>query len=254
MEKLIVIVFNDQINALAGYEALRQLDSDGAIFIFDARIIAKEPSGEIRYIDNTNTLTAPVIGGTSAVGILIGLLGGPLGALIGGVTGAVIASIADLHHAGVTDEFVNDVNMALTPGKFAVVADISEEWLSPLDKRIEEIGGVVFRRARADVKRTHHDHDVAAHRAEMDQLKAERAQARSERLSKIDARIDALRKKMQEALERHHRDMLVRQNQRDARIHALQAKANHSHGEMRRRSDARIAEVRRDYEEKVSGD
>jgi len=50
---------------------------------------------------------------------------------------------------GVTDEFVSDVTAALTPGKVAVVADISEEWVTPLDMRVEQIGGVVFRRARS---------------------------------------------------------------------------------------------------------
>jgi hypothetical protein len=150
----------------------------------------------------------------------------------------------------VTDEFVDDVNTAMTAGKFAVVADVSEDWVTPLDTRMEEIGGVVFRRTRSEVKRIHHDRDVAAHRAEMAQLKAERAQARSDRQAKIDATIDALRKKLEDAIERDHCKMRFRQNQRDARIQVLKAKADQSQGEIRRRQEARIAEVRRDYEEK----
>jgi len=98
----------------------------------------------------------------------------------------------------------------------------------------------------------HHDHDVAAHRAEMEQLKAERAQAKSERLAKIDAGIDALRKKLESATERDRSKMQVRQNQRDAKVQALKAKAGQLQGENRRRLEARIAEVRRDYEEKAA--
>ena len=140
----------------------------------------------------------------------------------------------------------------MTAGKFAVVADVSEDWVTPLNTRMEQIGGVVFRRTRSEVKRMHHDHDVAAHRAEMEQLKAERAQAKSDRLAKIDATIDALRKKLESATERDRSKMLFRQNQRDARIQALKAKADQSQGEIRRRLEARIAEVRRDYEEKAA--
>jgi len=252
VEKLIVIVFDDQTKADAGFEILRQLDRDGEISVYEAQIIAKEPGGDVRYIDSSNKLAFPVIGGTTAVGALVGLLGGPLGALIGGMVGGLIASIGDLEHAGVTDEFVNDVNTAMTAGKFAVVADVSEDWVTPLDTRMEEIGGVVLRRTRSEVKRMHHDRDAAAHRTEMEQLKAERAQARSDRLAKIDAAIDALRKKLENAIERDRSKMLFRQNQRDARIQALKAKADQSEGEIRRRLEARIAEVRGDYEERAA--
>jgi uncharacterized membrane protein len=226
------------------------LDRDGEISVYEAQMIAKEPSGSIRYLDNSDKMAFPVIGGSTAVGAFIGLLGGPLAALIGGMAGGLIGSIGDLVHAGVTDEFVDDVNTAMTAGKFAVVADVSEDWVTPLDTRMEEIGGVVFRRTRSEVKRIHHDRDVAAHRAEMAQLKAERAQARSDRQAKIDATIDALRKKLEDAIERDHCKMRFRQNQRDARIQVLKAKADQSQGEIRRRQEARIAEVRRDYEEK----
>ena len=249
MEKLIVIVFDDQTKADAGFEILRLLDRDGEISVYEAQTIAKEPSGSIRYIDNSDKLAFPVIGGATAVGALVGLLGGPLGALIGGMAGGFIGSIGDLEHAGVTDEFINDVNTAMTAGKFAVVADISEDWVTPLDTRMESIGGVVFRRTRSQVKRMHHDRDVAAHRAEMEQLKAERAQARADRLAKIDATIDALRKKLENAIERDHCKMRFRQNQRDARIQVLKTKADQSQGEIRRRLEARIHEVRREYEE-----
>jgi len=252
VEKMIVIVFDDRTKANAGCEILRQLERDGEISVYEAQMIAKEPSGSIEYIDNSNELAFPVIGSATAVGAFVGLLGGPLGALLGGMAGGLIGSIGDLVHAGVTDEFVNDVNTAMTVGKFALVADVSEDWVTPLDARIEEIGGVVFRRTRSEVKRMHHDRDVAAHRAEMEQLKAERAQARADRLAKIDATIDALRKKLENATERDRCKMLFRQNQRDARIQALQAKADQSQEQIRRRLDARIAEVRRDYEEKAA--
>jgi uncharacterized membrane protein len=252
MEKLIVIVFGNQAKAFAGFEALRQLDLDGEISLCEARLVSKEPDGSMRNIDNSDALALPVVGGTSAVGVVIGLLGGPVGALIGGVTGGLIAAIGDAVHAGVTDEFVNDVNTAMTPGKFAVVADILEDWETPLDIRMEEIGGVVFRRPRVEVKHMHHDHDVAAHRAEMEQLKAERAQARADRQAKIDARIDALRKKLEAALERDRQQMVSREKERDAKIKALKAKADQLQGENRRRLEARMAEVRRDYEQRAA--
>jgi hypothetical protein len=164
----------------------------------------------------------------------------------------LIGSIIDLNDAGVTEEFVSDIETALTPGKFAVVADIVEEWMTPLDTRMESIGGVLFRRPRKLVKTSLDDRDAAANQAEMDQLKAERAQAKADRLEKIDARIDHLRSKLESAIERRRVKMRLREQQREAKIQALQAKADQAQGEIRQRQEARIAELRADYAEKVA--
>jgi len=250
MEKLIVIVFDDQTKAFAGLEALRELDRDGEISLFAAQIAAKEPNGGVRFIDTPDGVDFPVIGVSTLLGTLVGVLGGPIGLVGGAAAGALIGSIIELEHVGITDEFINDVAAALTPGKVAVVADIAEEWVTPLDTRMERIGGVVFRRARTLVKNLQADRDAAAHRVEMEQLKAERAQARGERLAKIDAKIDNLRARLETALERRRFKMQLRQQQREAKIRALQAKADKAEGEIRRRQEARIAELRRDYEEK----
>jgi hypothetical protein len=155
---------------------------------------------------------------------------------------------------GLTDEFVDDVGRALTPDKAAVVADIAEEWLAPLDTRMEGIGGVVFRRTLTVEKATQEDRDAAAHRADIEDLKVQRAQARTDELAEIDAKIDKLRAKLENAIERKRTKMRSRQQQREARIRALQAKADQADGEFRRRQEARIAELRRDYAEKASAD
>jgi hypothetical protein len=86
----------------------------------------------------------------------------------------------------------------------------------------------------------------------MEQLKAERAQARADRLAKIDAKIDSLRTKLENAIERSRVKMQLRQREREARIETLKVKADQSQGEIRRRQEARIAEVRRDYAEKAA--
>jgi uncharacterized membrane protein len=254
MEKLIVLVFDNQTKALEGAQALRELDREGEISIYEAQMVTKEPSGAVRVIDSADKLGFPMIAGGTAVGALLGLLGGPVGLLIGATAGALIGSISAVEDTGVTEEFANDVMTALTPGKVAVVADIAEEWVTPLDTRMERIGGVVFRRAHTAVETTQDDRDAAAHRAEMEQLKAERAQARSDRLAKIDAKIDNLRAKLESAIERKRVKMQLRQEQRQAKIQALQTKADQAEGEIRRRQEARIAELRRDYAKKAAMD
>jgi uncharacterized membrane protein len=254
MEKMIVVVFENELKAVAGLRALRELDRQGEISVYDAQVIVREPNGSLRTVDNVDLSGFPAIVGGTAVGALVGLLGGPIGALVGGTAGALVGCVADAREMGVTQEFVNDIEAALTPGKAAVAASMEEgeDWLAPVDIAMENAGGVVFRRIRTYEKERQEDIDAAAHRAEMEQLKAERAKARGERLAKIDARIDHLRVKLENAIERKRLKMQMRQQEREAKIKALQAKANKAEGDIRRRQEARIAELRRDYLEKVA--
>jgi len=218
----------------------------------EEQIVGKEPSGAVRVITNSDPSSRAMTAGGTAVGLLVGLLGGPLGVLAGATAGALAGSFGDAEEAGVTDEFVNDVSDALTPGKVAVVADIAEEFVTPLDTRMESIGGVVLRRTRSLVETTQDDRDAAAHHAEMEQLKAERARTRADRLDKIDDKIDRLRAKLENALERKRVKMRLRQQRREAKIQALQTKADQAEGEVRRRQEVRIAELRRDYADKAA--
>ena len=257
MEKMLVVVFDNEAKALEGLQVLRDLDSEGEISVYDRQLVAKEPGGAVRVIDSTEVARFAMIGGSTAVGGLIGLLGGPVGVIVGAAAGAmagIMGSIVEeVRESGVTDEFVHDVTTAMTPGKFAVVAEIAEDWVTPLDTRMEDIGGLVFRRTRTFLETTEEDRDAAAHRAEMEQLKVERTQAKSDRLEKIDARIDSLRVKLENAIQRKRVKTQLRQQQREAKIQALQAKANQTQGANRRRQEARIADLRREYEDKAAG-
>jgi hypothetical protein len=166
--------------------------------------------------------------------------------------GALIGSIGEMEKSGVTDEFVKDVSDTLTAGKVAVIADISENWVTPLDTEMERIGGVVFRRTRDHVERMQEDRDADAHRAEMEQLKAERTQARGERLAKIDARIDHARGRMESAIERKRVHQRLDEQEREAKIQALQKKAQQAQGEVRRRRTDLLEELRHEYTDKVA--
>jgi uncharacterized membrane protein len=250
MEKMTVVVFDNEQKALEGLEAIRWLDSDGTISVYGAQTIVKEKDGFVRVVDNGELSSFKGAVGGAVVGALVGLIGGPIGVPFGASAGAIIGTFGDMEKAGVTEEFIKDVGTALTPGKAAIVANIDEDFVTPLDSHMERIGGVVLRQKRTFVKTMQEDRDAAAHRAEMEQLKVERAQARSDRLAKIDARIDNLRVKLESAVERKRLKTQLRQQEREARIQALKAKADRASGEVRRRQEARIAEFRREYAEK----
>ena len=71
----------------------------------------------------------------------------------------------------------------MTPGKCAVIAEVEEEWVTPLDTRMESLGGVVYRALKADVREDQRKREIASAKADLEQLKIEHAKAQADRNS-----------------------------------------------------------------------
>jgi len=200
MEKMLVVVFEDESKAYEGSRALNQLDSEGSITIQAETVVTKNKDGKVTVKQTEGDFPIRTVSGT-AIGSLIGLLGGPAGLAVGALTGTMAGNLADLFVAGVDSDFLSDVSNVLTPGKYAIVADISEEWVTPVDTRMEGLNGLVFRTTRKSFEDTQRASDLAELRAEIDQLKAEHARAQAERKAKLQAKIDNLNTRLQAKLQ-----------------------------------------------------
>jgi len=247
MEKMMVVVFDNEKKAYEGSHALLELDREGSIAIHDESVIQKNSDGSVTVKRSEGIFPLRAVAGT-AVGSLIGLLGGPLGFAVGAAAGASVGVVGDLYVVGVNDEFLAEVASALAPGKFAVVADINEEWVTPVDTRMEEIGGIVLRTARQHFEEERQATHVAELRAEITQLKAEQAHVNAERKAKLRAKIDDLNGKLQHQLEKSKQRSQQLKREADAKIQALRKKATAAHGEAKEAFNAYIAEIREQYE------
>ncbi len=207
MERMLVVVFDDETKAYEGKSALRQLETEGSITIYRAAVVAKNADGTtaVKQYDDVNPSGGLV--GTS-LGGLIGLLGGPVGVAVGAVSGLALGAISDVGHARVGADYVEEVSTSLTPGKVAVVAEIEEGWTTPVDTRMEALAGTVIRRAVWEIRDKLREDEIVALKADLAQLKAEFASANEKRRTKlrsridqVQARIDQQKKRAQESLQ-----------------------------------------------------
>ncbi|SRR6266849_141493 len=224
MDRMLVVVFDNERKAYEGKKALLQLDGEGSISVYAYAVLAKHADGTARVKQGDDSGPIGTLVGTS-LGSLIGLLGGPIGVVIGAAAGLAAGGTADLNNARIGDDFIDDVTKILLPNKVAVVAEIEEEWTTPVDTRMEAIGGTVFRRALSDVRDTVNDEDVAAMKADLAQIKAEHAKAHADRKAKLQEKINQLDSKIQAQLQKAKDRRAAADRQAQAKVQVLKAKA-----------------------------
>jgi uncharacterized membrane protein len=221
---MLVIVFDNESKAYEGKKALLQLDGEGSITVYGYAVVAKNSDGTTTVKQGDDYGPLGTLTGT-AVGSLIGLLGGPVGVAIGAAAGLAVGAAVDVNNAGIGYDFIDDVTKVLLPNRVAVIAEIDEDWTTPVDNRMEAIGGIVFRRALSDVKQTIHDEHIAAMKADMAQMKAEHAQARADRQAKLHEKINQLDSKLQAQLQKAKEQRQAAERQAQAKVDILKAKA-----------------------------
>jgi len=248
MEKMLVVVFDDEPKAYEGSHALKQLDVEGSIAIHAAAVIKKNADGTVTVKQEEEDFPIRVAAET-AIGALIGLLEGPVGFSGGGAAGALADCIRGLYVAGVDSEFVDEVAVTLTAGKCAVIADISEEWVAPVDTRMEPLSRTVFRKARRLVEDDERARDVAALRAEIDQLKAELRRVCGQRKAKLKVKLDSLNAKLQSELDQARQRTEQIKSETEDKVQALQKKAERAQGNIRATLETRVKQIRDQYGE-----
>jgi uncharacterized membrane protein len=250
MEKMLVVVFENETKAYEGSRALNQLDSEGSITIHAEAVISKNGDGTVTVKQGEGDFPVRTVSGT-AIGSLIGLLGGPVGLAFGALAGTVAGSLADLFAAGVGSDFLAEASNALTPGKCAIVADVSEEWVTPVDTRMEALNGFVFRTARQSVEQAQRAREVAEVRAEIEQMKAERARAKAEHKAQLQAKIDQLNTRLQTKLQQARQRSEQIKSETEAKVQALNQKAAKAQGDAKAAITARVTEIKKQYEQWV---
>jgi exonuclease VII large subunit len=160
----------------------------------------------------------------TSLGSLIGLLGGAPGVAIGALSGLTVGGVADVANFSIGEDFVADVTAALAPNTFAVVAEIEEDWTTPVDSRMEKIGGTVFRRSLSEVRDTIDREQIAAMKADRAQMKAEAAQAAADRKRKLGEKIDRLDAKIQAHMQKAKERRQAAESEAQAKAKILKSK------------------------------
>jgi uncharacterized membrane protein len=195
MERMLVALFGDEAKAREAAQALQAMGDDSEIALHTVQMFTRNQDGVVASADVYNALPEGTMGGT-AVGSLLGLLGGPVGLAIGAGTGLLIGATADYAKRRVTTDFAQQVADKLTPGRAAVVAEVDEEETEAVNERMQTLGGVVLRRDLSDLADQEYEHEMASIKNDLARVKA-RLSARTTRLhAKADSAVQKVEHKL----------------------------------------------------------
>jgi uncharacterized membrane protein len=146
MHRVVVTVFDSGTEAEAGKSKLLELDSEGSIGTYGYAVIAKKADGTVvlKEVDRHGTLSP------FANSLLASLCDSTYPADESAATRA--GDSADSNKSKKAENFIREVTEVLLPNRVAIVAEVEEEWPPLLDRRMESIGGVMFRWELSEVE------------------------------------------------------------------------------------------------------
>ena len=175
-DNVLAITFGDDPeqdpNAYQALTDLRQLAAQGQIRIAGAAVVTRDADGRVDV--KSEVVDDPYVGTASGgiIGLLVGIIGGPVGVLLGGTYGALVGSLFDIDDLVTTDSVLGEISKQVQPTRTALLAHVTEQSPEVIDTAMARLGGQVMRRPVFEVEQ-----EIAA--AQEAQRKAER-EARSE--------------------------------------------------------------------------
>jgi uncharacterized membrane protein len=258
MNRVIFVGFDTEQKAYEGDRALHDMHRDGTLTLYNDAVVVKESGGKVALRRAPEAEPVGTLGGMLTGG-LIGLIGGPVGAAVGLGTGTLIGAAFDLTKEGVDQDFVEDVGARLEPGKAAVIAEIDEQWQVPLDTRMEALGGKLVRRTQTQIEDAYLEREIETAQKElavlesetMAEVKGSETEKARKRAEKLQAKIDAARRKVLEKEEELARKRQSVKDEGDRKIAVLEAQKATATVESKAALDRRLADLRADYDRRA---
>jgi uncharacterized membrane protein len=179
-QNVVVIGFTEPSKAYQALSVLKSCNADGRIGLESAAVVERTPEGTLRIPESADNAELVGMASGSVVGMLIGVLGGPVGMLLGWGAGAMMGGAFDLDRAVTSDEALTVLGTAIPAGSTAVIANIEEPAVEVIDGEMAKLGGEVTRRPVTDVMAELDAAEAAADAAAREARKVVRQQKKAE--------------------------------------------------------------------------
>ena len=197
MERNVVVVrFAEPSKAYQALSVLKECDAAGRIGLESGAVVERTAAGELQYPESTDNVGLIGTASGSLIGMLIGVLGGPVGVLLGWGSGALMGGAFDIDHALTNDEALAVLGRAIPSGSTAVIASVNEPAVEVIDGEMTKLGGEVTRRPVGEVMDELEAAEEAAEAAARAARKTVREKKKAELTADFDERVGKLKEKL----------------------------------------------------------
>jgi uncharacterized membrane protein len=186
IDNVVVVGFTDASKAYQALSVLKECAAEGRVGLDAAAVVERTADGTVRIPESTDNVGLVGTASGSLIGMLLGVIGGPVGVLLGWGTGALVGGAFDLDRADTSDDALRALGQAIPAGSTAVIANVSEPAVEVIDGEMATLGGDVTRRPVADVM----DQLEAAEDAERAAAREARRTMREQRKARLSATFD----------------------------------------------------------------
>ena len=196
MENVLAVNFNDDTKAYAALTSLKQLDEQGQLKLDGAAVVLRNEDGQIETKEEIGDTEFAGTATGGIVGLIVGVLGGPLGILIGGYTGLLVGSLFDMDETDHTESALSDIARSVRPGRPALIAAATEQSPEVLDTAMKALDGTVVRRSTDEVLAEIAAAEDAQRAAEREARKKLREEREAKAKEDVHAKIEELKAKV----------------------------------------------------------
>jgi uncharacterized membrane protein len=150
-DTVICVSFDPESNAYEALSTLKRLDAQDALSFVAGAVVVRDADGHLAVKDEVDRGYEGTASG-GVIGLVIGILGGPLGVLIGGAYGLLVGSLADIGESERSESILGEISDSLKPGQTALLAQLTEPSYDAVDSAMSELHGTVLRRPIVDVE------------------------------------------------------------------------------------------------------
>lgn len=247
MNKMLVAVFDTETAAYQGLDALRELHVKGDITLYATAVVNKNQSGAVKVKQEEDSGPANTALGM-LTGALVGLLGGPAGLAVGAASGGFVGLLLDIDYAGVNIDFLNEVSRLLAPGKSAILAEIDEDWVTPVNTKLEQLGGEILRRPRLEVIEDQLVSEAEAFQEEVAELKEEMKESNEETKAAARNTLESVQLRVKAIAEKAEAKLAQVNNEAEAKINGLKDQMKSATEEKKAKIQERIDGIKADQE------
>ena len=149
---VITVSFEDDDKAFPALRRLKELDSQHQVGMDEAVVVMRDAEGRVVVKDRVASAPLPNTIGGGLVGLLVGIIGGPLGMLIGGTAGVSVGTLLDIEDSDKTDSALTAISSSARPGHTTLLGIVREYRREVVDAAMSRLGGTVLRRPVHDVE------------------------------------------------------------------------------------------------------